>query len=341
MTANPATNFTTALPNSEVVLLGNNSLWQYTSHPQIDSTIDFSILPSGVANTSNITVPAALIEDPDSANLGHDYQATDTDFDRNNNIRDYLAGDSTSHSIGQVRFGLDGSLFVSVGDGTSYNSVDSRSVRVQDIDNLSGKLLRIDPLTGRGMADNPFFNGNADSNRSKVWSLGFRNPFRFTIQPGTGTPYVGDVGWTTWEEINPATRGGNFGWPYFEGAFPNSRYQGLPQAQAFYPNGQAIAPLLARHHDASQNSDGRGASALIMGDFYTGNTLPTMYDGALFYNDVSGGTVYATSLNADGTVGLTRIVDELSYIVDMETGPDGYLYYANLYQGEIGRWRSA
>jgi hypothetical protein len=342
VTANPATNYTTALPNSEVVLLGKNSLWQYTSRPDVDSTVDFTILPSGIVNGSTITAPSALIEDADTSNIGRDYSATDTNFDRNNNIRDYLAGDSDSHSIGQVQFGLDGSLYVTVGDGTSYNSVDWRATRVQDVDNLSGKLLRINPLTGQGYADNPFSNGNLDSNRSKVWSLGLRNSFRFTINPTTGTPYLGEVGWNTWEEINVATRGSNFGWPYFEGSPQNAGYSTLPQAQAFYNSGQTVVnPLLSRNHDASQNSDGLAATALIMGDFYTGNSLPSIYNGALFYNDVGLGTVYTTFFNPDGTVRSTQVFDNLPYIVDIETGPDGNLYYASLFGGEIGRWRPA
>ncbi|WP_373544705.1 NPCBM/NEW2 domain-containing protein [Chamaesiphon sp.] len=342
VTADPSTNYTTALANSEVVLLGKNSLWQYTSRPDVDSNIDFSTLPSGIANGSTITPLASLIEDPDDSNIGRDYSATDTNFENNNNIRDYLAGDSTSHSVGQLKFGLDGSLFVTVGDGTSYNGVDWRSTRVQDVDNLSGKLLRINPLTGEGYADNPFTNGNLDSNRSKVWSLGLRNPFRFTINPTTGTPYLGDVGWNTWEEIDVATKGANFGWPYFEGPSQNLGYSTLPQAQAFYNSGQTVTgPLLTRNHAASQNADGRATTALIMGDFYTGNTLPSIYNGALFYNDVGLGTVYTTFFNPNGTVKSTQVFDNLPYIVKMQTGPDGNLYYASLYGGDIGRWKPA
>ncbi len=341
VTADPTTNFTTAIQGSEVVLLGKNSLWQYTSNPGIDSTVNLTNLPSGIANGSTVTPPITLIEDADPINLGRDYSATDTNFDLNNNIRDYLAGDSDSHSIGQVQFAPDGSLYVTVGDGTSYNSVDWRSTRVQDVDSLSGKLLRINPLTGQGYADNPFSNGNLDSNRSKVWSLGVRNSFRFTFNPATGIPYLGDVGWTGWEEINVATRGSNFGWPYFEGPNQNLGYSTLPQAQAFYNSGQAVSPLLSRNHNANLNPDGLAATALIMGDFYTGTSLPSVYNGALFYSDVGLGTVYATTLNPDGTVNSTQIVDNLPYIVRMKTGPDGYLYYASLYGNAIGRWKQA
>jgi glucose/arabinose dehydrogenase len=339
VTANPSTNFTTAIAGSEVILLGSNSLWQYTSNPGIDSTDNFSILPSGIANGSNIQPPSGLIEDPDAANLGRDYSVTDTDFQNNNNIRDYIAGDSQSHTIGQVLFGPDGFLYVTVGDGTSYNGVDWRSNRVQDVDNLSGKILRIDPLTGQGVSSNPFWNGNANSNRSKVYALGLRNPFRFTFDPVTGTPYVGDVGWTTWEEINRVTPGGNYGWPYFEGPGPNTGYSALPQAQGFTGS---IAPLLSRNHSASLNSDGRPTTALIMGDIYSGSTFPSRYSRAVFYSDVGLGYIYVSFLNPDGTVASTELFDDsLQYIVDMETGPDGSLYYVSLIGGEIGRWRPA
>jgi glucose/arabinose dehydrogenase len=346
VTADAATNYTTIVPNSEVILLGENSTWQYTSRPDSDSTDNFSTLPSGIANGSTIKPPANLIEDPDPANLGRDYSSADTDFTNNNNIRDYLAGDSQSHSIGSVQFGTDGSLYVTVGDGTSYNGTDWRATRVQDIDNLSGKLLRIDPITGQGLSDNPFYNGNSASNRSKVWSYGFRNPFRFAIQPTTGIPFIGDVGWNTWEEVNAAVKGGNYGWPYFEGGNGNSSqngaYSGLPQAQAFYNSGQPVVPsTFARNHNPASNADGKGATALIVGDFYTGNTYPSNYNGALFFNDVNLGAVYTLFLNPDGkTVDSVKQFDNVPYIVAMQTGPDGNLYYANLVSGQIGRWKA-
>jgi glucose/arabinose dehydrogenase len=340
VTANPATNYTTALPNSEVILLGSNSLWDYTSRPDIDSTDNFTIPPSGVANGTNIRPPSNLIEDPDTANLGRDYSATDTNFENNNNIRDYLAGDSQSHSIGQVKFGPDGYLYITVGDGTSYNGVDWRSVRVQDVDNLSGKMLRIDPITGQGVSSNPFYDGNLNSNRSKVFALGFRNTFRFTFDPITGNPVGADVGWNTWEEVNTIVSGGNYGWPYYEGPAPNSGYAALPQAQAF--TGLVRAPILVRNHNASLNPDGRDATALIMGDFYRGSTFPARYNQALLYSDVGRGRIYASYLNPDGTVASTELFDDnLLYIVDMETGPDNNLYYVSLYDGVIGRWKPA
>src|SRR5262249_30546769 len=122
-----------------------------------------------------------------------------------------------SHSIGTVMFGNDGSLFVGNGDGSNYTSVDPRALRAQMVNSLSGKIMRIDPLTGSGLADNPFYDATCPTcNRSKVYALGLRNPFRFTVHAVTNEVYIGDVGWNTWEEINTG-KGANFGWPCYEG----------------------------------------------------------------------------------------------------------------------------
>lgn len=302
--ADPSTDFTTAIPDSEVVLLGTNSTWENISQPDGNSTIDFTIPPSGITPEGE-------------------------------NIQDYLATDSESHSIGAVRFGTDGSLFVSNGDGTSYNAVDPRTVRVQDLNNLSGKLLRIDPLTGEGLPSNPFYDGDPNSNQSKVYSYGLRNPFRFTINPDTNEPFIGDVGWTEWEEINTGA-GANFGWPYFEGGDGESiirdGYEDLPEAQAFYNSGQDVTPAIyARSHDD-------GAIAIVMGDFYTGDTFPDIYDDVLFFSDYGDNTI--SYLDLDGADGLevNTFQEDVTGIVQISTGPDSNLYAADL-SGQLIRWR--
>ena len=129
-----------------------------------------------------------------------------------------LKVDSRSHAGGALAFGPDGALYVSVGDGTSFNFADPRSFYVQDLDSLAGKILRIDPITGSGLADNPFVEPGADlaANRSKVWQLGLRNPFTMNFDE-TGQLFISEVGWAKWEEINSAGAGANFGWPFYEG----------------------------------------------------------------------------------------------------------------------------
>lgn len=166
-----------------------------------------------------------------------------------------------SHGVGSLVFGTDGSLLVSAGDGASYSEVDVGqgkdtstyalqalsdgiitqeenvgAFRSQMLHSLNGKVLRIDPETGSGLRSNPFFDrDNPYAPISKVWSLGMRNPFRMTLQPGTGvhsqeagkpgTLFIGDVGWFNWEELNIVEEGGtNLGWPLYEGTDPMWSY---------------------------------------------------------------------------------------------------------------------
>jgi glucose/arabinose dehydrogenase/PKD repeat protein len=145
-----------------------------------------------------------------------------------------------SHSIGTLLFGRDGYLYVTGGDGASFNNVDygqyganyagdqanpcgdppgavgtalsppnaeggalrSQSVRRTDGPaTLDGAVLRIDPSTGAGVPGNPF-SSSSDANARRIVAYGLRNPFRITQRPGTDELWIGDVGWNTWEEIN-------------------------------------------------------------------------------------------------------------------------------------------
>ncbi len=165
-----------------------------------------------------------------------------------------------SHGVGHLVFGNDGTLLASCGEAANYDEVDDGSVpnptyaaqaladgiisvkenvgafRAQLVDSLSGKIIRIDPETGDGIASNPFFDpANPRAARSRVWTLGLRNPFRFTVRPETGSHdpaeadpgviVLGDVGWASWEEIDvihgPRR---NCGWPLFEGLNRHESY---------------------------------------------------------------------------------------------------------------------
>ncbi len=305
VTADSSASFTRIVPNSEVVIVGTNSTWNHFN-AFVNSTTNFNEPPAGIL--------------PDGTNL-----------------RDFIATDSESHTVGGLKFALDGSLFVSIGDGTSYNQVDPRTARVQDIDNLSGKILRIDPLTGRGLSTNPFFNGDPDANRSKVYQYGLRNPFRLAVQPTTGQLFIGDVGWTQWEEVNSAPVGANFGWPWYEGGNGTSLrtggYQNLPAAQAFYASGQVVTPsIYAQSHSS-------GINAIVLGDVYAGNAYPAEYRNNLFFNDLGRGIVQNIRFNSNGTVQSVGVfATGHRYVVQITQGPDGNLYYADLDDGRVGRW---
>lgn len=176
-----------------------------------------------------------------------------------------------THGPGTLLFARDGTLLASIGDGASAGSVDSGSAtetnalqavgegmmrseenvgafRSQMVNSLSGKVLRLDPSTGDGIASNPFYDPAAPrAARSRVWALGLRNPYRMTLKPGTGstnpadgdvgTLFIGDVGYSTWEEANVCTEGGmNFGWPLFEGLEAHPGYTAALTANRDQPN---------------------------------------------------------------------------------------------------------
>jgi glucose/arabinose dehydrogenase len=320
VTADASTGYKTVVPGSAVVLLGTNSNWAYTSRPDANSTDQIDLPPSGINNGTTINAPQSLI-------------------DGNGNIRDYLATDSQSHTIGDVMFGTDGSLFVSNGDGTSFGRTDPRTRRVQDLDNLSGKVLRIDPITGAGLSDNPFYqSSNPNSNRSKVYSYGLRNPFRMTLNRANNEPVIGDVGWTNWEEINTG-RGRNFGWPYYEGgngvSLQTGGYSSQPEAPAFYAGTTVTPAIYARSH-------ADGAAAISMGDYYNGTTFPSIYQGGVFFSDIVSGEVDVLLFNPDGSVNSVKRFasgSDFTYISQMTTR-NSDLYYASLQTGTISRWRA-
>ena len=169
-----------------------------------------------------------------------------------------------SHSIGALDFGPDGALYVTGGDGASFNFADwgqdgaplnpcgdppggvgamlspptaeGGALRSQDLRtsgdpvSLDGALLRVNPATGAGLPDNPNA-ASTDANARRIVAYGLRNPFRLAVRPGTGEVWIGDVGWGTWEEIqrlqSPTTAPvENFGWPCYEGAGRQSGYDG-------------------------------------------------------------------------------------------------------------------
>ena len=306
VTADAATNFTTVVANSEVVLVGKNSTWN-NFNAFANSTTNFTEPPAGIVNGVN--------------------------------VNDFIATDSESHTVGALEFGPGGVLYASIGDGTSYNRMDPRTVRVQDVNNLSGKVLRIDPITGNGLPDNPFWNGDATANRSKVYQLGVRNAFRMGVDHVTGKLYLGDVGWTTWEEINTGPAGANFGWPYYEGASGTSArtggYQDLPEAQAFYAAGTPVtASLYALNHATD------GINAIVMGDVYRGSAYPSQFQGNLFFNDLGQGIVRTVKLTSAGAVeSVSTFTTGAQYVVQMKLGTDGLMYYVDLDNGTVGRWR--
>ncbi|MBL8749782.1 MAG: PQQ-dependent sugar dehydrogenase [Planctomycetes bacterium] len=198
---------------------------------------------------------------------------------------------SSTHGACSLLFGRDGTLLFGTGDGAggyldtgsapqSYYAqaltdgiltpaTNVGALRAQQIDSLNGKILRLDPATGDGVPSNPFFDpAQPRSARSRVFALGLRNPCRLSLRPDTGATdaglgqpgelWLGDVGWTSREEVDVVTEGGqNFGWPLFEGMTPQPQYAGRV-ANSFAPNplGSTCAAPFFRFQDLLLDDDG-------------------------------------------------------------------------------------
>ena len=175
------------------------------------------------------------------------------------------------HGLGGLAFAADGTLLATAGDAASYYLVDKGSdndtdfgqaladgiirpaenvgaFRAQILNSHNGKLLRIDPVTGNGVSSNPYYSAaQPRSPKSRVWAFGLRNPYRFSIKPGTGSTnpaagdvgeiFLGDVGWNTYEEVTIVTTPGvNCGWPLYEGLTAQPGYTSALTANLDEPN---------------------------------------------------------------------------------------------------------
>ena len=193
-----------------------------------------------------------------------------------------------SHSVGSLAFGADGALYISGGEGASFNFVDygqdgnplnpcgdppggvsgvqtpptaeGGALRSQDLRTsgdpvgLGGTILRVNPATGAAMPDNPLA-GNADLNARRIIAHGLRNPFRITFRPGTNELWIGDVGWLEWEEINRISNPTdsvveNFGWPCYEGPNRQSGYDSanLNLCESLYAQSGAVTDPYFGYH---------------------------------------------------------------------------------------------
>jgi glucose/arabinose dehydrogenase len=178
-----------------------------------------------------------------------------------------------NHNGGMLAFGPDGKLYVGVGDGGAGQSANG-----QRTDVLLGKILRLDVDAGTPYtvpADNPF----AGAGRGEIWSYGLRNPWRFSFDRQTGDLYIGDVGETSFEEIDVATapsgggKGLNFGWSIMEGTHCTSG-----------SCNQAGLTLPVLDYDHSN------ACSVTGGYVYRGAAMPSLA-GTYFYGDFCGGWV--------------------------------------------------
>jgi glucose/arabinose dehydrogenase len=181
-------------------------------------------------------------------------------------------GVQSNHKAGDLVFGLDGYLYIGMGDGGGGGDPSNAA---QNIETLLGKMLRIDVNdTDPGLnyaipPDNPFVN---EDGLDEIWAIGLRNPWRISFDQATGDFWIADVGQNLWEEVNmvPAeTPGGmNFGWDCKEG---NHNYE----PNNCPGNTEFTWPVFEYPHNCNPCPDGQGAS-LTGGFVYRGEDYPVL-----------------------------------------------------------------
>ncbi|MEV4314353.1 LamG-like jellyroll fold domain-containing protein [Actinocrispum sp. NPDC049592] len=262
---------------------------------------------------------------------------------------DYGQDGNPLNPCGDPPVGVGGTQTVPTAEGGSLRSQDIQTLT--DPTGLDGSIIRIDPVTGQGAPGNPMIN-STDANARRIIATGLRNPFRFAFRPGTSEIWAGDVGWGTWEEIDRVaspTDGSidNFGWPCMEGNQVNGGYNfGLNLCNRIYSGAvPTVTPHYTYNHGdpvvAGDGCNGDVGSSISGTSFYTGDSYPAQYKGALFFADYSRRCIWTMFPGSNGVPDpATRIGFRNNiFPVDLKTGPNGDVFYVDIALGEVHRIR--
>jgi len=237
-----------------------------------------------------------------------------------------VAHPATNHNGGQLQFGPDGYLYISLGDGGGGGDDHGLIGNGQDLSQLLGKILRIDVNSGSPYAippSNPFA-GQAGK-RGEIWAYGLRNPWRFSFDRQTGDLFIGDVGQGAVEEIDfqPAASGGgeNYGWRCREGDQPFT-----PDAHC--ANETFVEPILVYDH-------GSAPCYAVTGGYRYHGTQP-QFSNMYFYADYCTGQIWGAT--SSGATWSTQELTGTSFFIST-FGEDeaGEIYLADAEGGGIYR----
>lgn len=267
----------------------NGLLYTYTSEPASGEP-DFPV-PFGAAANNHSVITEWRVPNPQSR-----ASAVDPASRR---VLMRIGDPQFNHNAGALNFGKDRKLYIALGDGGAADDQGpghSPKGNGQDLSNVLGKILRIDPLGNNSPnqqygipADNPFIAagappiggavGCADGACDEIYAFGLRNPFRFSFDTATGDMYAADVGQNDIEELNVVRAGGNYGWPVKEGSFcfdANGAGRGFVTDAQPCPNQppMLIDPVAEYDHD-------EGIS-IIGGFVYRGNQVPELLNRYVF-----------------------------------------------------------
>jgi len=220
------------------------------------------------------------------------------------------------HVGGDLHFGTEGYLYISIGDGggPGYGDQDGHA---QNPDSLLGKILRLDVDGGdpyRIPEDNPYSSGDG---RGEVWVSGLRNPWRFEIDSLTGEFYIADVGENRIEELNylPADSpgGSNFGWNYFEGSLA---FGGLSADETMF-----TGPVYQYEHSEGCSITG--------GRVYRGSILSDWY-GVYLFGDYCQGKIWGLLRTPDGEWVSDQLYKLPAYITSFGVDEAGEIYLTDM-----------
>jgi glucose/arabinose dehydrogenase len=230
-----------------------------------------------------------------------------------------------NHKGGQLAFGMDGYLYIGIGDGGSLGDPFGNG---QNTETLLGKILRIDVNATTAAknyaipADNPFVKGGG---LPEIWSYGLRNPWRFSFDRKTGDLYIGEVGEASFEEINfqpSGSKGGqNYGWSRFEGAMPFAKGVTLDTI------GTTTLPVFVYPHSIG--------CAVSGGYVYRGKSLPEL-DGVYLLGDYCFGRMWTLQRGAEGKFKSTYWMDTGRQISAFGQDQAGEVYMVD-YKGAVLR----
>ncbi|MDH3600397.1 MAG: PQQ-dependent sugar dehydrogenase [Candidatus Tectomicrobia bacterium] len=197
-----------------------------------------------------------------------------------------------NHNGGNVAFGPDGYLYVSIGDGGYANDQaigHPATGNAQDTTNLLGSIIRIDVNNGDPYAipsDNPFV-GSTDA-RQEIFAYGLRNAWRMSFDAGGQLGLIAaDVGQNSWEEVNVVTKGGNYGWNRLEGTHcfdPDNPNEHPTQCSDQSNGAKLISPVL-EYPNLKTRSEGIGIS-VTGGYVYRGSSISQL-QGMYVFGDWS------------------------------------------------------
>ena len=223
-----------------------------------------------------------------------------------------IAQPYSNHNGGQLEFGPEGYLYIGMGDGGDAGDPNNYA---QNPDSLLGKMLRIavDGEIPYGVPpDNPFISDKQV--RDEIWALGLRNPWRFSFDRSTGDLFIGDVGQSSWEEIDyqPAGSSGgeNYGWRLMEGNHcfnPGSNCN----------EGSLTLPVLEYSHDLGCSVTG--------GYRYRGKDNPLL-SGLYIYGDFCSGKIWGAKPDGDGNWSVEELLDTNLNISAFGEDENGELY---------------